>query len=97
MHSSLKLLRNVANRSSSEEESDIRPNAIISTLIQHDIGYPIAFGEVKPGNSSTTKHSVCMDILRLGIASKRAIDKWHLGWLSRDYDQWLLYLLLRCS
>ncbi|KAI8334943.1 hypothetical protein BC941DRAFT_356068 [Chlamydoabsidia padenii] len=68
-----------ANKSSSEEESDIRPDAIISTLMQHDFGYPVGFGEVKPGNSSTTKHSVCMDILRLGIASKRAIDKWHLG------------------
>ncbi|KAF1800364.1 hypothetical protein V8B55DRAFT_1147477 [Mucor lusitanicus] len=52
---------------------------IISTLIQHDFGYPVGFGEVKPGNSSTTKHSVCMDILRLGIAAKRAIDKWHLS------------------
>ncbi|KAI9468059.1 hypothetical protein BDB00DRAFT_777425, partial [Zychaea mexicana] len=85
-----------ANKSSPEEESDIQPDAIISTLIQHDFGYPVGFGEVKPGNSSTTKefqsltinftvnrlppkHSVCMDILRLGIASKRAIDKWHLS------------------
>ncbi|KAG2228683.1 hypothetical protein INT48_005376 [Thamnidium elegans] len=68
-----------ANKSSSEEGSDIRPDAIISTLMQHDFGYPVGFGEVKPGNSSTTKHSVCMDILRLGIASKRAIDKWHLS------------------
>ncbi|KAG0781764.1 hypothetical protein G6F16_013576 [Rhizopus arrhizus] len=47
--------------------------------MQHDFGYPVGFGEVKPGNSSTTKHSVCMDILRLGITSKRAIDKWHLS------------------
>ncbi|KAG2201432.1 hypothetical protein INT47_001481 [Mucor saturninus] len=31
--------------------------------------------EVKPGNSFTTKHSVSHDVLRLGIASKRAIDK----------------------
>ncbi|KAG1533259.1 hypothetical protein G6F51_012711 [Rhizopus arrhizus] len=68
-----------ANKSSSEEETDIRPDAIISTLMQHDFGYPVGFGEVKPGNSSTTKHSVCMDILRLGITSKRAIDKWHLS------------------
>lgn len=52
--------------------------SIISTLVQHDFGYPVGFGEVKPGNSSTTKSSVCLDVLRLGIASKRAIDKWHL-------------------
>ncbi|CEP12909.1 hypothetical protein [Parasitella parasitica] len=62
-----------ANKSSSEEESDIQPDAFISTLIQHD------FGEVKPGNSSTTKNFVCTDILRLGISSKRAIYKWHLS------------------
>ncbi|ORE07518.1 hypothetical protein BCV72DRAFT_290231 [Rhizopus microsporus var. microsporus] len=74
--------RNVALRwanKSCEEESDIRPDTIISTLMQHDFGYPVGFGEVKPGNSSTTKHSLCMNILRLGIASKRAIDKWHLN------------------
>lgn len=68
-----------ANKSSSSEESDIRPDAIISTLVQHDFGHPVGFGEVKPGNSSTTKHSLCMDILRLGIVSKRAIDKWQLN------------------
>jgi hypothetical protein len=46
-----------ANKLSSEEESDIQPDAIISTLMQHDFGYPVGFGEVKPGNSSSTKHS----------------------------------------
>jgi hypothetical protein len=85
-----------ANKSSYEVESDIRPDAIISTLIQHDFGHPVGFGEVKPGNSSTTKHSVCTDILRLGIASKRAIDKWHLSGCFAFMIEWLLYLLLRC-
>ncbi|KAL0091152.1 hypothetical protein J3Q64DRAFT_1693408 [Phycomyces blakesleeanus] len=47
--------------------------------MQHDFGHPVGFGEVKPGNSSTTKHSVSLDVLRLGIASKRAIDKWKLN------------------
>jgi hypothetical protein len=56
-----------------------RTDAIISTLMQHDFGYPASFGEVKPDNGSTTKHSLCMDILRLGIASNRKIDKWHLS------------------
>ncbi|KAI7857553.1 hypothetical protein BDC45DRAFT_554662 [Circinella umbellata] len=56
------VVEGIANlKSSSEEESDIRIDAIISTLIQQQ------------------KHSVCMDILRLGIASKRAIDKCHLS------------------
>ncbi|ORZ06415.1 hypothetical protein BCR42DRAFT_456394 [Absidia repens] len=41
-------------------------DAFLSEIIadqdrNHDFGYPVGFGEVKPGNSSTTKHSVCMD------------------------------------
>ncbi|KAG0745542.1 hypothetical protein G6F62_012064 [Rhizopus arrhizus] len=56
-----------------------RTDALISTLMQHDFGYPVSFGEVKPGNGFTIKHSLCMDILRLGIASNRTIDKWHLS------------------
>ncbi|KAL0087287.1 hypothetical protein J3Q64DRAFT_1833561 [Phycomyces blakesleeanus] len=47
--------------------------------MQHDFGYHVGFGEIKPVNSPTKEHSVCMDILRLGVASKRSIDKWHLG------------------
>ncbi|KAI7855098.1 hypothetical protein BDC45DRAFT_568445 [Circinella umbellata] len=68
------------NKSAYEEQTDIRPDAIVSTIMQNDFGYPVGFGEVKPGNSSTTKHSVSLDVLRLGIASKRAIDKWKLNW-----------------
>ncbi|KAI7859877.1 hypothetical protein BDC45DRAFT_530337 [Circinella umbellata] len=47
--------------------------------MQHGFGYPVGFGEVKPGNNSTTNHSVCLDVLRLGVASRRAIDKWSLN------------------
>ncbi|KAI9253475.1 hypothetical protein BDA99DRAFT_519932 [Phascolomyces articulosus] len=59
-----------------ERTSDL--DAIISTLMQHDYGYPLGFGEVKIGNSFTIKHNACKDILNLGIAAKRAIDKWKL-------------------
>ncbi|ORX53677.1 hypothetical protein DM01DRAFT_1407811 [Hesseltinella vesiculosa] len=60
-----------------EDQTDIRPDAIISTLLQHCHGHPLGFGEVKPGSRSTTKHAAIMDILRLAIICKRSIDKWH--------------------
>ncbi|CEP19337.1 hypothetical protein [Parasitella parasitica] len=78
------------NKSTDEEQTDIRTDAIFLTIMQHDFGYPVGFGEVKPGNSSTTKHSVSLDVLRLGIASKRAIDKWKLnsrfGFMINGFD-----------
>lgn len=61
------------NKSTDEDQTDIRPDAIVSTIMQHDFDYPVSFGEVRPGNSSTTKHSVSLDVLRLGIASKRQL------------------------
>jgi hypothetical protein len=63
----------------SDVETDIRPDAIISTLVQHDLGYSIGFDEVKVGNESTTKHSVCLDVVRLGVVCKQAIDRAHLA------------------
>ncbi|KAL0080223.1 hypothetical protein F4703DRAFT_1796558 [Phycomyces blakesleeanus] len=72
------------------EQTDIRSDAIVSMIMQHNFGHPVGFGEVKPGNSSTTKHSVSLDVLRLGIASKRAIDKWKLnscfGFMINGFD-----------
>lgn len=64
------------NKSTDEEQTDSIPSdAIVSTIMQHDFGHPVDLEEVKPGNSSTTKYSVSLDVLRLGIVSKRAIDK----------------------
>ncbi|KAL0087505.1 hypothetical protein J3Q64DRAFT_1638767 [Phycomyces blakesleeanus] len=72
------------------EQTDIRSDAIVSMIMQHNFGHPVGFGEVKPGNSSTTKHSVSLDVLHLGIASKRAIDKWKLnscfGFMINGFD-----------
>ncbi|KAG1057098.1 hypothetical protein G6F43_001039 [Rhizopus delemar] len=83
--------RNIAlrweDKPSYEEKSDIPPDAIISTLMQHYFGYPVGFGEFKPSNNSTIKPSLCIDILRLGIASKKAIDKWHFSGFLAFYDQ----------
>ncbi|KAI9487339.1 MAG: hypothetical protein EXX96DRAFT_472309 [Benjaminiella poitrasii] len=55
--------------------TDMRPDAIISTLVQYDFGCPLGFGEAKVGNISTTKQSVNLDIFRLGITCKRAIER----------------------
>ncbi|CEP15453.1 hypothetical protein [Parasitella parasitica] len=41
----------------------------------HDFGCPLGFGEAKAGNISTTKQSVNLDIFRLGITCKRAIER----------------------
>lgn len=64
-----------ANKSVHQDLTDIRPNAIISTLVQHDFGCPLGFGEAKIGNGSTTKQAVNLDIFRLGITCKRAIER----------------------
>jgi hypothetical protein len=52
-----------------------RSDAIISTFVLHDLGHPLGFGQVKPGNSSTVKRAVNLDVFRLGIVSKMTIDK----------------------
>ncbi|ORE14832.1 hypothetical protein BCV71DRAFT_186505, partial [Rhizopus microsporus] len=59
-----------------EEVFDIRPDAVISTIIQSKYGCPLGFGEVQPGNSSTNKHSLCMETLRLATISKDPIDRY---------------------
>ncbi|KAI8348293.1 hypothetical protein BD560DRAFT_439394 [Blakeslea trispora] len=61
-----------------EEVSDIRPDAVISTIIQSKYGHPWGFDEVKPGNSSTNKHSLCMDTLRPATLSKDTMDRYSL-------------------
>ncbi|KAG2235822.1 hypothetical protein INT48_003934 [Thamnidium elegans] len=47
-----------ANKSVHQGLTDMRPDAIISTLVQHEFGCPLGFGETKVGNISTTKQSV---------------------------------------
>lgn len=61
-----------SNRSVNEDITDMRPDAIISTLVQHEFGCPVGFGETKNGNAS--KQAVNLDVFRLGVASKRALD-----------------------
>lgn len=67
-----------ANKSVHQDLTDMRPDAIISTIVQHEFGCPLGFGEAKVGNVSTTKQSVNLDIFRLGITCKRAIERYDL-------------------
>lgn len=64
------------NKSVHQDLTDMWPDAITSILVQHEFGYPLGFGEAKIGDVSTTKQSVNLDIFRLGITCKRAIE-WH--------------------
>ncbi|KAG1567567.1 hypothetical protein G6F50_008091 [Rhizopus delemar] len=61
-----------SNKSINDDITDMRPDAIISTLIQHEFGCPVGFGETKNGNAS--KQAVNLDVFRLGVASKRTLD-----------------------
>lgn len=64
-----------ANKSVQQDITDMRPDATISTLVQHDFGSPLGFGEVKVGSTSTTKKSVNLDVFRLAITCKRSIER----------------------
>lgn len=61
-----------AKKSVHQVITDMRPDAVISTLVQHKFGCPLGFGETKNGNAC--KKAVNLDVFRLGIASKRALD-----------------------
>ncbi|KAG1627711.1 hypothetical protein G6F44_012118 [Rhizopus delemar] len=49
---------------------EIRPDAIISTLVQLKFGRHLGYGEVKPGDDSTTTQSLCVDTLKLTVLSR---------------------------
>ncbi|KAI8878305.1 hypothetical protein K501DRAFT_165311, partial [Backusella circina FSU 941] len=53
-----------------EVTPEIRPDAIISTLIQSRFGRHLGYGEVKPGDDSTTTQSLCIDTLKLAVLSR---------------------------
>ncbi|KAL9541267.1 hypothetical protein MBANPS3_009224 [Mucor bainieri] len=54
----------------------IRPDAIVSTIVQHSYGQSLAFGEVKPGDATTTTLSLCIDTLKLAMLSRNAIKEY---------------------
>ncbi|KAI7889049.1 uncharacterized protein EV154DRAFT_290329 [Mucor mucedo] len=53
----------------------IRPDAIVSTLVQRAFGQSLGFGEVKLGADSTTNHSLCMDTVKLTVLSRNSVFK----------------------
>ncbi|KAI7877677.1 uncharacterized protein EV154DRAFT_576859 [Mucor mucedo] len=53
----------------------IRPDAIVSTLVQRAFGQSLGFGEVKLGAESTTNHSLCMDTVKLTVLSRNSVLK----------------------
>ncbi|KAI8977229.1 hypothetical protein BDF20DRAFT_821155, partial [Mycotypha africana] len=56
--------------------NDIRPDAIVSTMVQRTFGQSLGFGEVKLGGDSTTNHSLCLDTLRLSVLSRNSVLKY---------------------
>ncbi|KAI8090313.1 uncharacterized protein B0P05DRAFT_577769 [Gilbertella persicaria] len=61
-----------------EVTPEIRVDAIISTLIQSRFGRHIGYGEVKPGDDSTTTQSLCIDTLKLAVLSRNnCLNKGH--------------------
>lgn len=61
-----------------EVTPEIRADAIISTLIQSRFGGHLGYGEVKPGDDSTTTQSLCIDTLKLAVLSRNnCLNKGH--------------------
>ncbi|KAI8880948.1 hypothetical protein K501DRAFT_335044 [Backusella circina FSU 941] len=58
-----------------EVTPEIRPDAIISTLVQLKFGRHLGYGEVKPGDDSTTTQSLCVDTLKLTVLSRNTCLK----------------------
>lgn len=58
-----------------ETAPEVRPDAIISTLIQLKFGRQLGYGEVKPGDDSTTTQSLCLDTLKLAVLSRNTCLK----------------------
>ncbi|KAL7328909.1 hypothetical protein PS15p_207106 [Mucor circinelloides] len=56
--------------------TDIRPDAIVSTLVQHAFGQSLSFGEIKLGSDNTTNHSLCLDTLKLAVLSCNSVLKY---------------------
>ncbi|KAG2235361.1 hypothetical protein INT48_004980 [Thamnidium elegans] len=54
----------------------IRPDAIVSTLVQRAFGQSLGFGEVKLGGDNTTNHSLCLDTLKLAVLSRNSVLKY---------------------
>ncbi|KAG0743149.1 hypothetical protein G6F35_004978 [Rhizopus arrhizus] len=61
---------------------DIRPDAIVSTLVQRVFGQSLGFGEIKLGGDQVTNHPLCLDTLKLAVLSRNTILKHNIPVLS---------------
>ncbi|KAG2224886.1 hypothetical protein INT45_010835 [Circinella minor] len=76
--------KKVVLRWSNKEDTltpDIRPDAIVSPLVQRAFGPSLGFGEIKLGGDQITNHPLCLDTLKLASASERrwwyhAVESW---------------------
>lgn len=62
-------------RKMDETAPEVRPDEIISTLIQLKFGRQLGYGEVKPDDDSTTTQSLCLDTLKLAVLSRNTCLK----------------------
>ena len=51
----------------------IRPDAIVSTLVQRAFGQSLGFGEVKLGAESTSNHFLCINTVKLTVLSRISV------------------------
>ncbi|KAG1138811.1 hypothetical protein G6F37_012866 [Rhizopus arrhizus] len=58
-----------------ETVPQIRPDAIVSTVVQLKLGPSLGYGEVKLGDDSTTNQSLCIDTMKLAVLSRNAAQK----------------------
>lgn len=52
----------------------IRPDAIVSTLVQRAFGQSLGFGKVKLGGDNTTNHSLCLNTVKLAVLSRNSVS-----------------------
>lgn len=62
--------------------SNIRPDVIVFTLVQHALGQSLGFREVKIGGDQVTSHPLCLDTFKLAVLSRNTILKHNLPVLS---------------
>ncbi|ORE06401.1 hypothetical protein BCV72DRAFT_125283 [Rhizopus microsporus var. microsporus] len=52
----------------------LRPDAVVSSMVQHDILRNVSYGGVKVAKRSCNKAAFCLDLTRLSCFCKQAIN-----------------------
>lgn len=61
---------------SKESVTQIRPDAIVSVLVQRKFGMSLGYGKLEPADDSTTNKSLCVDTIKLAILPRNGIRKY---------------------